>query len=238
MEVKEIFNQLKALQAELEEKATQLPLLNSYYDSQISDLLHYIENNKLNAPQISKLIKKLKICREERRKIKEEYAILQSIMNSFKFTCKEFPESLNADNYTVRTNILEEFGYEKSSKMHFKKLPPPKVDNIEMSKIYTELSTEMLEDIILDDGCFIFMSKLDTKINMKFKTFNKAAFHALKLTRADKNGNISFDEEVVRNIVGLSKVLKTGGGMYLGFNWRIGKEISDNTDVEEESQNV
>ena len=238
MEMKEIFNQLKTLQAELEEKANQLPLLNSYYDSQISDLLHYIENNKLNAPQISKLIKKLKICREERRKVKEEYAILQSVMNSFKFTCKEFPESLNADNYTVRTNILEEFGYEKNSKMHFKKLPPPEIDKVEMGALYTELSTEILEDIALDDGCFIFMSKPGTKTAMKFKTFNKAAFHALKIVRADKNGNISFDEEIVRNIVGLSKVLKAGGGMYLGLNWRIGKEISDDTTVEEESQNV
>ena len=44
----------------------------SNYDKRTTDLLHYIENNNLNAPQSCKIIKEIKKIRQERRKIKND----------------------------------------------------------------------------------------------------------------------------------------------------------------------
>ena len=44
----------------------------SNYDKRTTDLLHYIENNNLNAPQSCKIIKEIKKIRLERRKIKKD----------------------------------------------------------------------------------------------------------------------------------------------------------------------
>lgn len=44
----------------------------SNYDKRTTDLLHYIENNSLNAPQSCKIIKEIKKIRLERRKIKKD----------------------------------------------------------------------------------------------------------------------------------------------------------------------
>ena len=234
MEVKEIFNQLKELQLELEDKAIKLPILQGYYDSQISDLLHYVENNKLNASQMSKVIKKLKECRELRRKIKEEYSILHSIKSNFKFTINEYPNSINADNYIVRTDILKELGFEKNEKMHFAK-SDISIDESKINFTYTVDAIGGVEEISLNEGEYIFMSKPGTKINTKFKNFNKAAYNAIKETQASKkNGKVEFNQEIINYIISLSKLLKSGGGKYLGFVWRIGREEESIFEVEEE----
>lgn len=47
----------------------------SNYDKRTTDLLHYIENNNLNAPQSCRIVKELKKIRQERRKIKNDMEI-------------------------------------------------------------------------------------------------------------------------------------------------------------------
>ena len=47
----------------------------SNYDKMTSDLLHYIENNNLNAPQSCKIIKEIKNIRQKRRKVKNDMEI-------------------------------------------------------------------------------------------------------------------------------------------------------------------
>ena len=47
----------------------------SNYDKMTSDLLHYIENNNLNAPQSCKIIKEIKSIRQKRRKVKNDMEI-------------------------------------------------------------------------------------------------------------------------------------------------------------------
>lgn len=47
----------------------------SVYDKKTTDLLHFIENNSLNAPQCCKIVKEIKQIREERRKIKNDMEI-------------------------------------------------------------------------------------------------------------------------------------------------------------------
>lgn len=50
----------------------------SNYDKRTTDLLHFIENNNLNAPQSCKIIKEIKKVRQERRKIKNDMEISKS----------------------------------------------------------------------------------------------------------------------------------------------------------------
>lgn len=47
----------------------------SDYDKRTTDLLHYIENNNLSAPQSCKMIKEIQKIRQERRKIKNDMEI-------------------------------------------------------------------------------------------------------------------------------------------------------------------
>ena len=45
-------------------------------DSKLQDLLHYIENNKINVLWCYRMIKEIKVLREERRKIKNDMELL------------------------------------------------------------------------------------------------------------------------------------------------------------------
>ena len=47
----------------------------SVYDKKTTDLLHFIENNNLNAAQSCKVIKEIKKIRQERRKVKNDMEI-------------------------------------------------------------------------------------------------------------------------------------------------------------------
>lgn len=47
----------------------------SDYDKKTSDLLHYIENNNLNAPQSCKIVKEIKKIRQKRREVKKSMEI-------------------------------------------------------------------------------------------------------------------------------------------------------------------
>lgn len=48
----------------------------SVVDSKLQDLLHYIENNKINILWCYRMIKEIKVLREERRKIKNDMELL------------------------------------------------------------------------------------------------------------------------------------------------------------------
>lgn len=47
----------------------------SNYDKKTTDLMHYIENNNLNAPQSCRIVKEIKKVRQERRKVKNDMEI-------------------------------------------------------------------------------------------------------------------------------------------------------------------
>lgn len=48
----------------------------SVIDSKLQDLLHYIENNKINVLWCYRMVKEIKMLREERRKIKNDMELL------------------------------------------------------------------------------------------------------------------------------------------------------------------
>ncbi len=60
---------------QVEDYISTLPDQQSNCDSKLSDLYHYLENNKLNASQCCSFIKEMKKVVQERRKVKNEYEI-------------------------------------------------------------------------------------------------------------------------------------------------------------------
>lgn len=68
---------------ELDEYFNQLPSLQSKVDEELSDLLHYIENNDLNPKQSAKMIKLLHEKRLERRRLYNDYEI-KKVYNTHK----------------------------------------------------------------------------------------------------------------------------------------------------------
>lgn len=92
----------------------------SNVDLEQQDILHYIENNNLNAGSYAKVGKLLKDVRKRRRDIKNDFEKLQSIRDNFarkyndKFIANDISKALkgvemlkNKTTYINRTKILE-----------------------------------------------------------------------------------------------------------------------------------
>lgn len=87
------------------EKKTEMYQLLSKKDLEQQDILHFIENEKCSAAKMSKLIKKLKEVRHERREIKNEIDALMEV--HCRIGGKELV-SKNITTYKYRTNIVQE----------------------------------------------------------------------------------------------------------------------------------
>ena len=79
--VEEITNAIKILD-EVELYTESLCEALSNQDQKTSDLLHYIENNNINAAQSCHLIKEIKKVRMERRKIKNDMEIARAFKDN------------------------------------------------------------------------------------------------------------------------------------------------------------
>ena len=81
----------------------ELVKLQSLYDSQQDDILHYLEMMKCDAIKSSKLMKALKEIRAKRRPVKEELGAVNSITSLSKQS-----KYVNNDTYTYKTNVIVE----------------------------------------------------------------------------------------------------------------------------------
>lgn len=81
----------------------ELIILQSLYDSQQDDILHYLEMMKCDAIKSSKLMKALKEIRAKRRLVKEELGAVNSITSLAKQSKYE-----NNDTYVYKTNVVIE----------------------------------------------------------------------------------------------------------------------------------
>jgi len=79
--IEEITNAIKILD-EVESYTESLCEALSNADQRTSDLLHYIENNNINAAQSCHLIKEIKKVRLERRKIKNDMEIARAFKDN------------------------------------------------------------------------------------------------------------------------------------------------------------
>lgn len=82
MNVLEKITQAIKLLQEVEEYKEQLPTLQQEVDYRLSDLLHKIENDSLNAPQSCKIVKEIKKQRLIRCYYQNDYEILRTYTNN------------------------------------------------------------------------------------------------------------------------------------------------------------
>lgn len=85
MEIIEEIKEANDILNNLEEYFETIPDKQSKVDSQLSDIYHYIENHNLNASQSCKLVKQIKLKRQERRKIKNDY----ELSKTYKINCNK-----------------------------------------------------------------------------------------------------------------------------------------------------
>ena len=74
----EKFQTIVELLDEIENYSDELPLFLSNIDSGLSDLYHYIENNKLTTNQCYRMVKEIKKQRENRRTIKNNMELIKT----------------------------------------------------------------------------------------------------------------------------------------------------------------
>jgi len=100
MSAEELLKLILKLFQNTDKRLKELQSRQSIADIKQDEILHYVENHKLSASQSCKLIKQLKKVREERRIVKDEIDIVNSIKASFidkyknKFIEKDIMQSL------------------------------------------------------------------------------------------------------------------------------------------------
>lgn len=68
---------------DIDKRLSELSKQQSVWDIKQDELLHYIENNKLDAVRACKIVKNLKYVREQRRQVKNEMNIINSLKDTF-----------------------------------------------------------------------------------------------------------------------------------------------------------
>ena len=242
----EAFELLKTLIENVNEKTNSLTQQLSQYDLEQQDILHFIENKKLNAAQISKVFKLLKQIRENRRNTKNElsrYTSLASKMSN-KSNLLECKLELKPEEefYELRTDVLNyDFGFASGSRMYFgeiirmeeiKEIPAvkPLIDSHVATPAYVDAKIEealnedgsdenTLEAIMEHpEGKVIILTNISSGRVKNICNFEKAVMYAL--------GNSAHKlqpAELVRAVSRAMKALKSGN-KYLGYKWEIHQE--------------
>ena len=83
MEIEDLLKTMLAFFQDIDKRLEKLNNELSIADIKQQEILHYIENHNLNAVDSCKIIKLLKIVREERREIKNEQDVIQSLKDTF-----------------------------------------------------------------------------------------------------------------------------------------------------------
>lgn len=118
MEIEDLLKTMLVFFQDIDKRLEKLSKELSIADTKQQELLHYIENHNLNAVESCKIIKLLKTVREERREIKNEINVVQSLKDTFvdkyknKFiekdlikalkNLKELSEKQNNPSYTYK----------------------------------------------------------------------------------------------------------------------------------------
>lgn len=118
MEIEDLLKTILVFFQDIDKRLEKLSKGLSIADTKQQELLHYIENHNLNAVESCRIIKLLKTVREERREIKNEINVVQSLKDTFvdkyknKFiekdliqalkNLKELSEKQNNPSYTYK----------------------------------------------------------------------------------------------------------------------------------------
>ena len=219
MNVTELTNNFSKLLAEAKEKKEQLPVQLSYYDMQQQDLLHYIENNKLNASKQSQIFKLLKEIREKRRLIKQELAQIFLLEKQLTGIDAELTFVEESTTYSVRTDILFSLaGLKSGDKMMIAKDPEVISEDITTDKtiILKEIAESDIESIMSHpEGRRIKIKNIGSEEITICKNFEEVAMKVLK----SKLCNVK-PKELIKNVSGIMKAIKLGNS-YLGYTYEI-----------------
>lgn len=217
MTMNELVNSLNLLLAELQSKSDSLPSKMSYYDAQQQDLLHYVENSKLSASQMSQLIKKLREIRECRREVKDEYAALCHILSKIPANQIQLPAL--STSYEVRTDALEFLGLERKQKMD---LPERAEKNSRVPEEVPEFTPEEtiaddVDDIeALKDGKKVRVTNVANGTSVTCNHFETACWHVFA---AQKKNTKCLCKEHITNMVGIARALRLGHE-YMGYRFQ------------------
>lgn len=107
----------------LDEYTSSLTEELSNYDKRTADLLHYIENNTLKAPQSCRIVKELKKIRQERRKIKNDMELTKVYRDNIN-------KLINTDNRTMLMNKMYKTGKQLESEYQNRVYTQEELDDI------------------------------------------------------------------------------------------------------------
>ena len=105
MTTEEILKYMLVFFQDIDKRLQKLKEEQSITDIKQSDILHYIENHNLNASQSCKLVKQLKKVRKERREIKNEIDVIQSLKDTFVDKYKN--KFIEKDNIQALKNLRQ-----------------------------------------------------------------------------------------------------------------------------------
>ena len=91
--------------AEICKRRKELAEIESKLDLQQQDILHFLETERCDAVTMVKATKKLRLIRQERRIVKQELSIVQTISDRMKGSIKE--QKFTGGIY--KTDVLKEF---------------------------------------------------------------------------------------------------------------------------------
>jgi hypothetical protein len=97
-----------AFRAELVKRNKELLESLSQYDFEITDLLHYLENEKCDAVQMVLVAKRLKETRIKRRIVKTELEQIQSLNDQLR--SERHMKCVGGSKYKYRTDALKDIG--------------------------------------------------------------------------------------------------------------------------------
>ena len=99
-----VFDICKSYKTELKTRKDELAKLESGYDQEEQDLLHFLEGEKCDAVQMVKVAKKIKVVRQAKREVKRELAAILDLLCH----CPQnnYLVSLGGTKYTYKTNAV------------------------------------------------------------------------------------------------------------------------------------
>lgn len=236
----QVVEMLNKIINDINEKIISLNDNLSEYDLQQQDILHYIENRKLNASQMSSVLKNLKNIRSKRRNIKNEIARYSTIVTKIKSGCllnNTLSLKKEATYYEVKTNILENLGFSMGSKMFFGEIAEicnkVEIENIESPNnenvcIEADINTVSSnscdtsnDDILEMESIFNHPEGKKVVLISKNGSVSKAVNFEKAVTKAIGPGiNKMKPSEIVKNVSGAMKAIKLGNE-YLGYKWKV-----------------
>ena len=223
----DIIKELNSIVNDVNEKIENLPEMQRLCDLQQQDILHFIEGKKLNATQMSRIIRLLKRTRRNRREYKNELSLCVGIKQKLSNDLTSGIDVENIDTYyEFKTDVLKDFGFDIGDRLvfeHSNKLPntietcdcvnttASMVDNNQDTSIS---SKDIIDDVLASYNDFrrIKITKVCDNSTIIVGGISKA----INIIMQERYGKIKLSE-FTTNVLGIIDALQNRK-MYLGYS--------------------